>query len=129
MNVPLAKCYGSSCTCAKGYVYDQIKKLCQLQNIAVPASDVHCDLAHGSQCGFNAKCIYDPEHDGSICHCNPGFYGDGFECEYFGLNVNSGECKRHSQCLNSEKCVMIFDDRSTFTFSCVKKDPKEIIGG
>ena len=60
MNVPLAKCYGSSCTCAKGYVYDQIKKLCQLQNIAVPASDVHCDLAHGSQCGFNAKCIYDP---------------------------------------------------------------------
>ena len=72
---------------------------------------------------------YYSEHDGSTCHCNPGFYGDGFECEYFGLNVNSGECKRHSQCLNSEKCVMIFDDRSTFTFSCVKKDPKEIIEG
>ena len=58
-NCVTAKCYGSSCACAKGYIYDQVKKLCVLNMVPVPATEVYCDLDHGSQCGYNAKCIYD----------------------------------------------------------------------
>ena len=47
--------------------------------------DVHCDLHDGSQCGLNGKCVYGTEYDQttSLCYCNKGFVGDGFECQRF----------------------------------------------
>lgn len=41
---------------------------------------VYCDTT-GIQCGPNARCTFDRNRDHSICVCNRGFVGDGFECE------------------------------------------------
>ena len=91
-------------------------------------SEVHCDLRDGSQCGSNAECTYDGGYDHSICKCDEGFVGDGFECEPFEESLKDSECTRHSQCLLDEKCVMVYKS-SNFAFECVRRDPSDLNGG
>ena len=78
----------------------------------------------GSQCGLDAKCIYDPEYDHSTCHCNKGFVGDGFECEIFHQIVDKSECTRHSQCMMDEKCVLV-SNLPNFLFKCIQPEYQE----
>ena len=73
---------------------------------------------------MDAKCIYDPEHDHSICHCNKGFVGDGFECERFEQIVDKSECTRHSQCVMDEKCVVV-SNLSSFFYKCMVPEFQE----
>ena len=81
--------------------------------------DVHCDLHDGSQCGLDAKCIYEPQYDHSTCQCNKGFVGDGFECEKFHQTIDKSDCTRHSQCVNDEKCVVVSSNLSDFFYKCL----------
>ena len=61
------------------------------------------------------------DFDHYTCQCNNGFFGDGLDCEYFGVNVIEGDCERDSQCNINEKCVINFK-QGALTYSCIEKN-------
>ena len=61
------------------------------------------------------------DFDHHTCQCKNGFFGDGLDCEYFGVNVIEGDCERDSQCNVNEKCVINFK-LGALTYSCVEKN-------
>ena len=69
------------------------------------SSEVFCDHQTGLQCGAAARCVYNHGLDASVCTCNYGYVGDGFDCQP--LRVYSGDCVRHSDCPSAGQiCVL-----------------------
>ena len=124
----IPQCYGTSCACPKGYEFNNVKKSCEFTNIIIPSTEVHCDLNYATQCGTHGQCVYDAGYDHSICQCNEGYIGDGFECEYLGVDLEDSECSRDSQCLLDEKCVLQ-SENGNFVRSCARRLPEDINGG
>ena len=88
-------CYDNDCTCSKGYKYSETLQVCQNFQIEFPADQVFCDN-DGAQCSRDARCVYDRSNDHSVCECNEGFVGDGFDCQK--IMLRERQCQRNKDC-------------------------------
>lgn len=62
-----------------------------------------------NNCNKNAQCVRSTEENEYVCKCNPGFEGDGFNCELISCAIENN-CGPHASCnydenLGKSKCV------------------------